>query len=222
MTKRTKSSHRWLARQRRDPYARQAAEAGHASRAHFKLEQLDQRFQLLRPGLRVLELGAAPGGWTRYVEQRIGHGRLVACDYRPVSAGGATVVIEGAFGEPDADAAIEAALSPQGVGLVLSDMAPNISGVRAADQAGAMYLADLALDAARRWLQPGGDLVVKLFQGEGVDAWFAEVRGCFAKAVQVKPKASRPDSREVYAVARGFEPALNAGDHGEPRHEPMI
>ncbi|MFM8356237.1 MAG: RlmE family RNA methyltransferase [Gammaproteobacteria bacterium] len=222
MTKRTKSSHRWLARQRRDPYARQAAEAGHASRAHFKLEQLDQRFQLLRPGLRVLELGAAPGGWTRYVEQRIGHGRLVACDYRPVSAGGATVVIEGAFGEPDADAAIDAALSPQGVGLVLSDMAPNISGVRAADQAGAMYLADLALDAARRWLQPGGDLVVKLFQGEGVDAWFAEVRGCFAKAVQVKPKASRPDSREVYAVARGFGPALNAGDHGEPRHEPMI
>jgi 23S rRNA (uridine2552-2'-O)-methyltransferase len=204
MTRRSKSSHRWLSRQRRDPYAREAAEAGHVSRAHFKLQQLDERYRLLRPGLKVLELGAAPGGWTVYVEERLRGGLLVACDPRPISAGGDAIVIEGAYGEPETDAAIEAALGEHRLDLVLSDMAPNISGVRATDQARAMYLADLALEAAQRWLQPGGDLVVKLFQGEGVDAWVAEVRRQFDKVYLVKPKASRPDSRELYAVARGY------------------
>jgi 23S rRNA (uridine2552-2'-O)-methyltransferase len=204
VSKRSKSSHRWLSRQRRDPYAREASEQGHVSRAHFKLQQLDERFQLLRPGLNVLELGAAPGGWTIYIEERIRGGLLIACDSRPVSAGGDAVIIEGLFGEEETDTAIEAALGIERLDLVLSDMAPNISGVRATDQARAMYLADLALDAAERWLKPGGSLVVKLFQGEGVDAWVAGVRRRFEKAHQVKPKASRPDSREVYAVARGF------------------
>jgi len=204
MSKRTKSSDRWLSRQRRDPYARKAAEQGHVSRAHFKLQQLDEKYRLLRPGMSVLELGAAPGGWTVYLEDRLRGGLLIACDPRPISAGGDTVVIEGEYGDAATDAAIEAALGGKGLDLVLSDMAPNISGVRAADQARAMYLADLALEAAQRWLQPGGDLVVKLFQGEGVDAWIAEVRQHFAKVHQVKPKASRPDSREVYAVVRGF------------------
>jgi len=204
MTRRSKSSHRWLSRQRRDPYARQAAEAGHVSRAHFKLQQLDERYHLLRPGMKVLELGAAPGGWTVYVEERLRGGLLIACDPRPISAGGETIVIESAYGEPETDAAIQGALGDARLDLVLSDMAPNISGVRATDQARAMYLADLALEAAQRWLQPGGDLVVKLFQGEGVDAWIAEVRRQFDKVYLVKPKASRPDSREIYAVARGY------------------
>jgi 23S rRNA (uridine2552-2'-O)-methyltransferase len=204
VTRRTKSSHRWLARQRRDPYARRAAEEGHVSRAHFKLQELDERYRLLRPGMKVLELGAAPGGWTVYLEERLKGGLLIACDPRPISAGGVTVVIESAYGEPETDAAIEAALAGARLDLVLSDMAPNISGIRAADQAQAMYLADLALEAAQRWLQPGGDLVVKLFQGEGVDAWLAEVRRQFEKVNLVKPKASRPDSREVYALARGY------------------
>jgi 23S rRNA (uridine2552-2'-O)-methyltransferase len=204
MTRRSKSSHRWLSRQRRDPYARQAVEQGQVSRAHFKLQQLDERYRLLRPGMKVLELGAAPGGWTVYLEERLRGGLLIACDPRPVSAGANTVVIEGEYGEAATDAAIEAALGEARLDLVLSDMAPNISGVRAADQARAMYLADLALEAAQRWLQPGGDLVVKLFQGEGVDEWMAEVRRQFEKANLVKPKASRPDSREVYALARGY------------------
>jgi 23S rRNA (uridine2552-2'-O)-methyltransferase len=212
MTRRSKSSHRWLERQRRDPYARRAQQEGQISRAHFKLLQLDQRFHLLRPGMRVLELGAAPGGWTRVLEDRLAGGLLIACDSRPVGAAGDTVVIAGELGEDATDAAIEAALVGRRLDLVLSDMAPNISGVRVQDQAQSMYLADLALDAAVRWLQPGGDLVVKLFQGEGIDQWVAGVRERFGKVHLVKPNASRPDSREVYAVARSYLGAIPAAD----------
>lgn len=205
VSKRSKSSQRWLSRQRRDPFARRAAEEGQVSRAHFKLEQLDRRFTLLRPGMRVLELGAAPGGWTRYLEERLAGGLLVACDPRPVSAAADTVVVELAYGEEAADRRIEAALDGNGLDLVLSDMAPNMSGNRATDQARAMYLADLALDAAQRWLNPDGALAVKLFQGEGMDAWVAELRSHFARVRLTKPAASRPGSREVYAVAQGFQ-----------------
>jgi 23S rRNA (uridine2552-2'-O)-methyltransferase len=206
LSKRSKSSHRWLSRQRRDPFARRASSQGQVSRAHFKLEQLDRRFRLLRPGMRVLELGAAPGGWTRYLEDRLGGGLLVCLDPRPVTAGADTVVIEAAYGEPEADERLAAILGEEGIDLVLSDMAPNMSGNRTTDQARAMHLADLALDAARHWLKPGGSMAVKLFQGEGVDAWMAEVRNCFDKARLCKPEASRSESREVYAVAQGFRP----------------
>jgi 23S rRNA (uridine2552-2'-O)-methyltransferase len=214
MSKRSKSSHRWLTRQRRDPFARQAAADGQVSRAHFKLAQLDERYRLLRRGMAVLELGAAPGGWTRYLEERLGSGLLIACDPRPISASGDTVVIEAAYGEAGTDALLSAALGDRGLDLVLSDMAPNLSGVRAADQARSMYLADLALEAAEHHLNLGGDLVVKLFQGEGVDAWLDAVRARFDKVQLSKPKASRPESREVYAVARGF-----AGDTSEAGDE---
>jgi 23S rRNA (uridine2552-2'-O)-methyltransferase len=203
MSKRSKSSNRWLTRQRRDPFARRAVAEGQISRAHFKLEELDRRFRLLERGMAVLELGAAPGGWTRYLEERLDGGRLVVCDPRPVAAGADTIVIEGAYGDPETDQRLVELIGETGVDLVLSDMAPNMSGVRTIDQARAMHLADLALDAAERWLKPGGDLVVKLFQGEGVDPWLEQVRGVFEKAQLVKPKSSRSESREVYAVARG-------------------
>jgi len=206
--RRSVSSHRWLTRQRRDPLARRAADEGRISRAHFKLEELDRRFRLLRPGQRVLELGAAPGGWTRYLESRIrpdeGGALLIACDPRPVQAAAATRVVQGAFGEAAADAEIEALLAGLGLSLVLSDMAPNISGIRAADQAGAMHLADLAAEAAGRWLESGGGLLVKLFQGEGTDAWVSDIRTKFDKVRLVKPRASRPESRELFAVCEGF------------------
>ena len=205
MSKRSKSSHRWLSRQRRDPFARRAAAEGQVSRAHFKLEQLDRRFRLLRPGMTVLELGAAPGGWTRYLEERLAGGLLIACDPRPVSAGADTVVIEGAYGEAQTDRQIASVLGEQRVDLVLSDMAPNMSGNRTTDQARAMYLADLAFDAAERWLKPGGAFTVKLFQGEGTDTWMKQVRERFAKSRLTKPEASRADSREVYAVALGYD-----------------
>jgi 23S rRNA (uridine2552-2'-O)-methyltransferase len=202
--KRRGSSERWLQRQRSDPFARQAADEGLISRAHFKLQQLDERLGLIRSGMHVLELGAAPGGWTSYLESRMRGGRLIVCDSRPVQARDTTEVIEGLIGEASVDAAIAQALGDYKVDLVLSDMAPNITGIRAADQARVMDLADLALDAAERWLKPGGTLVVKLFQGEGVDTWIAEVRKKFAKVRLVKPKASRPESREVYAVGLQF------------------
>jgi len=207
MSKRSKSSHRWLSRQRRDPFARRAAAQGQVSRAHFKLEQLDRRFGLVRRGMRVLELGAAPGGWTRYLEERLDGGLLVCIDPRPVSAGADTVVVEGAYGDAAVDERLAAVLAEAGVDLVLSDMAPNMSGNRTTDQARSMHLADLALDAAARWLNPGGTLAVKMFQGEGVDAWMVDLRKQFAKTRLTKPEASRSESREVYAIATGFEPA---------------
>ena len=219
MTRRSASSHRWLARQRRDVYARKAADEGHISRAHFKLEQLDLRFKLLRRGQRVLELGAAPGGWTHYIEGRIGPGCLVVCDQRPVAAGAETRVVVGWYGDAETDQAIASALGELPVDLVLSDMAPNISGIRAADQARAMELADLALEAGMRWLRPGGDLVVKLFQGEGVDTWLKQVRLAFEKVYQVKPKASRPDSREVYVVARACRAEGTVADQAAQAHD---
>ncbi|MCB1684306.1 MAG: RlmE family RNA methyltransferase [Pseudomonadales bacterium] len=202
---RSKSSARWLERQRKDPFARKASTQGRISRAHFKLEQLDARFRLLKPGMRVLELGAAPGGWTQYVESRIGgSGLLVACDYRPIAAAAATRVVVGEVGAPEVDEQVDKALESGKVDLVLSDMAPNISGIRAADQARSMHLVEVAEAAARRWLKPTGTLVVKIFQGGGVEEWIRQMRKQYAGFKVVKPEASRSDSREMYAVAERF------------------
>ena len=204
-SKRSQSSERWLARQRKDPFARKAAETGRGSRAHYKLEQLDQRFSLLKPGMMVLELGAAPGGWTCYAEEKIQpRGRLLAVDERPISAGSETVLIEGLYGSEEVDNKIAEILVNHKVDLVLSDMAPNISGIRTADQARTMALVALADQAAEKWLKPGGALVVKIFQGEGVEDWIRDIRTRFGKFKQVKPEASRPDSREMYAVAQQY------------------
>ena len=211
MAKRTKSSNQWMMRQKKDVFARRAASEGLVSRAHFKLEQLDQRFRLFRPGMIVLELGAAPGGWTRYVADQVAgkkdSGRVVAVDFRPVTAPGLVTLIEGEAGTAEIDAKIAQALGDATGGepacdLVISDMAPNISGVRVADQAAAMHLADLAAENASNYLKRGGHLVVKMFQGEGVDDWLADQRLHFKKCQLVKPKASRSDSREVFALCQ--------------------
>ena len=211
-----KSSSQWLRRQRRDRFANAARCQGHPSRAYYKIEQLDKRFELLRDRQRVLELGAAPGGWTAYVAQRIGGGCIVAVDPRPILCSAKNLqVVRGCLGEPEVDRRI-AAIVELGercahsgrLDLVLSDMAPNISGVRAADQATAMNLAELASGAACKWLQPGGVMVVKIYQGEGVAVWLGEIKRRFAKVQVVKPPASRPGSRENYVVARGFRGAL--------------
>ena len=215
MPKRSKSSNQWMTRQKKDVFARRAAEEGLVSRAHFKLAQLDQRFRLFRPGMLVLELGAAPGGWTRYVAERVAdksdRGRVVAVDFRPITAPHAVTLIEGEAGTPEVDQAIADALVQHTAAkadgapvcdLVISDMAPNITGVRAADQAAAMNLADLAADHAQRWLKPGGHLVVKMFQGEGTDDWLLAQRQVFEKCQFAKPAASRSESREVFAVCQ--------------------
>jgi 23S rRNA (uridine2552-2'-O)-methyltransferase len=201
---RSKSSERWLNRQRKDPYTRQAVGAGNVSRAYYKLSELDRRLRLIRPQSWILELGAAPGGWTRYIEAQLRAGALIACDPKPVQAAPETHVIQGAFGESWVTASIQETLGARRVDLVLSDMAPNITGVRSADQAHAMDLAQLSVDAADEWLKPGGHLLVKMFQGEGFDAFIGDMRKKYAKVRIVKPKASRPESREVYAVGQQF------------------
>ncbi len=213
MAKRTKSSQLWLERQRRDPYVKKAAAGGLGSRAHFKLAQLDERFSLLRPQMSVLELGSAPGGWTRYLAGRLSGGRIVAVDYRPmpVPRGVAFLCLDiysDAF-----EATVDDALGGKKVDLVLSDMSPNISGVKAADQAAAMDLIELASASAMRWLKPGGALVVKMFHGEGTDGWIKEMRRCFAKVTLAKPAASRSESREVYGIATGFTGDCAPQDH---------
>lgn len=202
--KRSQSSSRWLQRQKRDFYVRQAQEQGQVSRAHYKLLQIDQRYRLLRANSRVLELGAAPGGWTNYLESKVGRGLLIAVDPLDITAGLNTHVIAGLAGEPDVDAQIAAVLDDLPLDLVLSDMAPNISGVRAVDQARSMDLADVALEASRKWLRRGGSLALKAFQGEGLDAWVNDLRLTFKKVAMTKPKASRPESREVFVVAQQY------------------
>lgn len=202
MAKRSKSSGRWLERQRRDPFVRRAVDENLGSRAHFKLADLDRRFRLVRPGCVVLELGAAPGGWTRYLAGRAR--RVVALDRLPMSApeGVEFAVVD--VHAPDFDSELDRLLAGDGVDLVLSDMAPNLSGVRVADQAAAMELVELATHVALNRLNRGGHLVVKMFQGEGVDAWLKDARTHFEKVVLAKPEASRKDSREVYGVAMRF------------------
>ena len=204
MAKRRKSSQLWLERQRRDPYVKKAAAGGLGSRAHFKLAQLDERFSLLRPQMWVLELGAAPGGWTRYLAGRLSGGRVIAVDYRPMPVPrGATFLCLDIYSD-EYLGAVNNALGDRKVDLVLSDMSPNISGVKAADQAAAMDLIDLATDSAMRWLKPGGSIVVKMFHGEGIDEWIKNMRRCFSKVTLAKPAASRAESREVYGIATGF------------------
>ncbi|RZO83086.1 MAG: RlmE family RNA methyltransferase [OM182 bacterium] len=204
MAKRSKSSERWLQRQRKDYFVRQAQEGGHISRAHYKLEQIDQRYRIIRPSQRVLELGAAPGGWTHYLENKLRGGLLIAIDPLPITSGQDTHVIEGMAGEEAVDQEIAEILDGAQLDLVLSDMAPNISGIRTVDQARAMDLADICLDYCQRWLRRGGALTIKSFQGEGLDTWVATLRKSFAKVNVTKPKASRSESREVFVVAQGF------------------
>lgn len=204
MAKRSKSSERWLQRQRKDYFVRQAQEGGHISRAHYKLEQIDQRYRIIRPSQRVLELGAAPGGWTHYLENKLRGGLLIAIDPLPITSGQDTHVIEGMAGEEAVDQEIAEILDGAQLDLVLSDMAPNISGIRTVDQARAMDLADICLDYCQRWLRRGGAQTIKSFQGEGLDTWVATLRKSFAKVNVTKPKASRSESREVFVVAQGF------------------
>ncbi len=199
------SSNRWIARQDKDPYVKQAKAAGYRARAAFKLLELDDRDRLLKPGLKVVDLGAAPGSWAQVAAEKVGDsGRVVALDILPMDALPGVEIIEGDFREAEALEALEAAVGER-VDLVLSDMAPNLSGIAASDQARSMHLAELAMDFARQWLAPNGRFVVKLFQGEGFDEFVREARATF-KAVRVrKPKSSRRESREVYLVGDGLK-----------------
>lgn len=202
---RSKSSKRWLDEHVNDPWVKRAQADGYRSRASYKLIEIIDKDKLLRPGMLVLDLGSAPGGWSQVVAQRIGSGgRIVASDILPMDSIADVDFIQGDFTEQAAFDEIVAALGGDQADVVLSDMAPNISGIDVADQAASIYLVELALDLARQILKPGGSLVVKVFHGEGYDAFVKEMRTSFDKVVVRKPAASRPRSREVYLVARGF------------------
>lgn len=203
---RSKSSKRWLQEHFSDQYVKQSQRDGYRSRASYKLLEIDKKDKLFRAGMTVVDLGAAPGGWSQVAAERVGdRGRVVASDILPMDSIAGVDFIQGDFTEEAVFEALLAAIDGAPVDLVISDMAPNMSGVGAVDQPRAMYLVELALDMAREILAPGGSFVAKVFQGEGFEPWLADVRSAFTKVATRKPDASRARSREVYIVARGFK-----------------
>jgi len=199
---RSKSSRTWLHEHFNDEYVKRSVAEGWRSRAAFKILEIDARDRLFKPGMRVLDLGAAPGSWSQVAVSRVGpKGRVVALDILPMQPLHGVEIIQMDFREQQALGQLTA-LGVAPCDLVLSDMAPNISGVRAADQAAAMYLAELALDFSQESLRVAGTLVVKVFQGAGFDELLRTMRGEFATVQVRKPKASRDRSREVYLVGK--------------------
>jgi 23S rRNA (uridine2552-2'-O)-methyltransferase len=208
MAKKNSSSKAWLKEHREDPWVQQAQREGYRSRACYKLLEIQERDRLIRPGMTVLDLGSAPGGWSQVAAALAGHaGRVIASDILPMDALAGVEFIEGDFTGDEVFAQIVEAIGEKRVDLVMSDMAPNMSGVNAVDQPRSMYLVELALDMARQVLAPGGALVAKVFHGEGFDEVLRATRVSFDKVLTRKPKASRPRSREVYLVAKGFRDA---------------
>ena len=203
--KRSKSSRQWLERHFNDDYVKRAQREGFRSRAVFKLLEIQEKDQIIKPGMRVVDLGAAPGGWSQLVKKLVGdQGQVVALDMLAMDPIPGVRFIQGDFREREALDALRKTLADQKVDLVISDMAPNVTGIASVDQPRAMYLCELALDFAREFLRPGGGFVVKVFQGEGFDQYLQELRRSFARVVSRKPKSSRPKSREIYLVAGNF------------------
>ncbi|MEW6765833.1 MAG: 23S rRNA (uridine(2552)-2'-O)-methyltransferase RlmE [Pseudomonadota bacterium] len=200
---RTVSSQRWLHEHFTDPYVQRAQREGWRSRAVYKLIEMQEKDRVLRPGQVVVDLGAAPGGWSQYVAGLLGdQGRLFALDILPMDGFAGVDFIQGDFTEEAVFEQLLARLDGRTVDVVLSDMAPNMSGHDAVDQPRAMYLAELAVDFALRVLGPQGVYLVKLFQGAGFDAYIRDLRSQFHSVTMRKPDASRARSREVYALAR--------------------
>ncbi|UIP27434.1 23S rRNA (uridine(2552)-2'-O)-methyltransferase RlmE [Photobacterium sp. TLY01] len=204
--KHSASSGRWLKEHFDDKYVMEAQKKGYRSRAIFKLEEIQNKDKLLKPGMTVVDLGAAPGGWSQYAASVVGDsGQVIACDILPMDSLPGVSFLQGDFREEAVLDALLERIQPDMVDVVLSDMAPNMSGNLASDQPRAMYLVELALDMCRQVLAPNGSFAVKVFQGEGFDQYLAEVRSMF-KAVKIrKPDSSRDRSREVYIVATGYK-----------------
>jgi 23S rRNA (uridine2552-2'-O)-methyltransferase len=205
MPKRTKSSARWLAEHASDEFVKRAKAEGWRSRAVFKLAEIQERERLLKPGIRCVDLGAAPGGWSQYAARIVGGGsRIVATDILPMDAIPGVEFVLGDFRDEGVLGQVLEAIGAEKVELVLSDMAPNMAGIDAVDQARSIYLAELALEFADRVLTPGGDALIKLFQGAGFDQIVREARRRYGRVVTKKPKASRTRSPEIYLLARQF------------------
>jgi len=206
MPKKRSSSRAWLQEHRNDPYVQQAQREGYRSRACYKLLELQEKDRLIRPGMMVVDLGSAPGGWSQVAADLVGHkGRVVASDILPMDNLAGVDFIQGDFTEEAVFDQILATIGDSPVDFVMSDMAPNMSGVNAVDQPRSMYLVELALDMATRVLAPGGSFATKVFQGGGFDDLFRATRDSFGKVLTRKPSASRPRSREVYLVARDYK-----------------
>lgn len=202
---RSRSSAGWLREHFDDVYVQKSWVDGYRSRASYKLLEIDEKDALLKPGMRIVDLGAAPGGWSQVVTQKLdGNGTVVASDILPMEPLPDVSFIQGDFTEDAVLDAILAEIAGREFDVVLSDMAPNMSGQASIDQPSAMGLVELALDLARQILKPGGDFLVKVFQGEGFDAYLKDMRSSFDKVVTRKPSASRARSREVYLLGRGF------------------
>ncbi len=205
MSRRSKSSRQWLERHFKDEYVKKARQEGYRSRAAYKLLEIQERDRLLKPGQTVVDLGAAPGGWSQIAKRLVGaKGRVIALDILEMEPLPGIEFIQGDFREDEPLQALTQMLEGRPADLVISDMAPNVSGMVVVDQPRAMYLCELALDFARQMLRPGGGLVVKAFQGEGYDDYFRALRHSFKKVVTRKPGASRSKSREVYLVAQNI------------------
>lgn len=201
----TKSSRRWLKEHFDDEYVKKAKQQGYRSRAMFKLLEIDERDHVLQPGRTVVDLGAAPGGWAQLAVERVGRqGRVVALDILPMENLPGVIFLQGDFTGQEIFDELKKVLDGAEVGLVMSDLAPNISGVSSVDQPRAMYLAELALEFARKMLAPGGDFVAKVFQGAGFEQFHKEARSLFQLANVRKPKASRARTNEVYIVAKNY------------------
>jgi len=202
----SKSSHRWLREHFNDPYVKQSHKDGYRSRASYKLLELQEKDKLIRPGHTVLDLGAAPGGWSQVAVKLVGkNGRVIASDILTMDGIAGVEFIEGDFTETQVLDQILAALGEAKADLVISDLAPNMSGVTNIDQPKSMYLVELAVDLAKQALRKKGCFVTKVFQGEGFEALIKDLRGSFERVVSRKPAASRPRSNEIYLVAKGYK-----------------
>jgi len=203
---RSKSSNDWMDEHFNDHYVMKAKEEGYRSRACYKLMELDDKDKLIKPGMTVVDLGSAPGGWSQVAAKRGGdHGLVVASDILPMDGIAGVTFLQGDFTEESVFDELMTIIGKRPVDLVISDMAPNMSGMSAVDQPGSMYLVELALDMARQVLKPGGNYAAKVFQGEGFDEYLKDMRSSFQKVVTRKPESSRARSREVYLVAKGFK-----------------
>lgn len=203
----SKSSGAWLREHFDDHYVKKAQKLGLRSRSAFKLMEIQEKDRLIKPGMTIVDLGSAPGGWSQVVVDMVGDkGCIIASDILLMDSLAGVQFIQGDFTEDEVFDQLLSALSGAQADLVISDMAPNMSGMKDIDQPRSMYLVELALDLALKTLKPGGAIIFKVFQGEGTDAYLREVRGHFASVLTRKPSASRSRSREVYLVAKGFRP----------------
>jgi len=199
------NKNRWVQTHRKDPFVKKAKKEGLCSRAAYKLIEIQEKYQFIKPAMRVLELGAAPGGWTQIIHRYVGvHGKIIAVDLLPLKQAPKAIFIQGDITDTATIDQLSAALENKPIDVILSDMAPNLSGQKAIDQPRMIYLIESAFLTTKQFLKPQGSFLFKLFQGTGSDALVKDIKTYFDSTKRCKPDASRAKSREIYVLARGF------------------